>query len=62
MRPFDSLKAYIGYFQNQLVKIYNCSEDASALSFINGLWATYLLYKHLVKYAATLWSEILYRA
>jgi len=55
----DSLKAYIGYFQNQLVKIHNCSEDASALVFINGLQVTYPLYKHLMKYNVTCWSEVL---
>ena len=60
MRPSDSLKAYIGYFQDQLAKVHNCSEDASALAFINGLQITLPLYKHLVKHNVTRWSEILY--
>ena len=62
MRPFDSLKTYIGYFQNQLVKVHNCSEDAFALAFISGLRITHPLYKHLVKYNVTRWSNVLYRA
>ena len=61
MRPSNSLKAYIGYFQNQLVKIHNYSEDAYALAFISGLRVTHPLYKHLVKYNVTRWSEILYQ-
>ena len=61
MSPFDSFKMYIGYFKNQLVKVYNYSDDAFALAFIGGLWVTHLLYKHLVKYI-TRWSEVLYRA
>ena len=62
MRPSNSLKAYIGYFQNQLAKVHNCSEDAFAFVFINGLWVTHLMYKYLVKYNITRWSEILYGA
>ena len=61
MRPSDSLKAYIGYFKNQLAKVHNCSEDASTLAFISGLRITHPLYKHLVKYV-TRWSEVLYLA
>jgi len=37
MRKDDSLKSYIGYFQNQLAKVPNCGEDISALAFINEL-------------------------
>ena len=62
MRPSDRLKAYIGYFQNKLAKVHNCSEDASTLAFINGLRVTHPLYKHLVMYSVTYWSEVLYRA
>ena len=61
MRPSDSLKAYIGYFQNQLVKVHN-SEDASVLAFISGLRITHPLYKHLVKYNISCWSKVLYQA
>ena len=53
MKPSDSLKVYISYFQNQLVKVHNCNDDASALAFISGLRVTHLLYKHLVKYNVT---------
>jgi len=53
MRPSDSLKAYICYFQNQLVKVHNCREEASALAFISGLRVTHPLYKHMVKYNVT---------
>ena len=62
IRFFDNLKTYVGYFQNQLVKVHNCSKDASALAFISVLRITHPLYKHLVKYNITCWSEILYRA
>jgi len=55
MRPSDGLKAYISYFHNQLAKVHNCSA-------INGLRVSHTLYKHLVKYNVTRWSEILYRA
>ena len=55
MRPSA---AYIGYFQNQLAKVHNCSEDASALAFIRVLRITHLLYKHRLKYKVTHWSEV----
>jgi len=61
MRPSDNLKTYIGYFQNQLAKVHNCSEDASAFLFISGLHVTHLLYKHLVNYVNR-WSEVMYQA
>jgi len=60
MRSFDSLKMYIGYFQNQLAQVHNYSEDASALTFMSGSQITHPLYKHLMKYNVTRWSEILY--
>ena len=62
MRPSDSLKAYISYFQNQLAKVHDCSEDASVLTFISGLRVTHPLYKHLVKHNVTRYSEVLYQA
>jgi len=55
MRPSESLKVYIDYFQNQLAKVHNYSEDRS-------LRVTHPLYKYLVKYNVTHWSEVLYRA
>ena len=36
IRQNDSLKSYIGYFQSQLAKVFNCGEDVSALAFIRG--------------------------
>jgi len=42
--------------------VHNCSEDVIAIAFIIGLRVTYPLYKHLVKYNITPWSEVLYRA
>jgi len=62
MRPSDSLKAYVGYFQSQLAKVHNCSEDVATLTFISWLRVTHPLYKYLVKYNITLWSEVMYRA
>jgi len=53
MRPSDSLKAYIGYFQNQITKVHHCSENVSALTYISGLRIIHPLYKHLVKYNTT---------
>ena len=61
MRLSNSLKAHIGYFQNQLTKVHNYSENASALAFISGLRVTHPLYKHLMKYT-TCWSEVVYWA
>ena len=61
MRPSDSLKAYISFFQ-KLAKVHNYSEDIAALAFISELRVTHLPYKYLVKYNVTRWSEILYRA
>ena len=37
MRPGDSLKSYINYFQNQLTRVSNCGEEISALAFISRL-------------------------
>jgi len=34
MRQGNSLKSYIGYFQNRLAKVFNCGEDVSVLAFI----------------------------
>ena len=62
MKPSDSFKVYISYFENQLVKVHNCSENASALAFISGMRVTHPLYKHLVKYNSTRLSEVLYQA
>ena len=50
IRPSDSLKSYISYFQNQLTKAANCGEDISALTFFNRLQVSHPLYKHLLKH------------
>ena len=62
MRPSDSLKSYINYFLNQMVKVPNCDEDASVLVFINGLQVSHLLYKQLLKHDVTRMSEFLSHA
>ena len=62
MRASDSLKAYIGFFQYQLVKIHNCSEDVSLFAFISRLQVTHPLYKHLLQYNVTRWSNTISRA
>jgi len=30
MKPCETLKQYISYFQNKMVMIYNCSDDIAA--------------------------------
>jgi len=60
MRPGDSFKFYINFFQSQLTKVSNCGE-VFALTFISGMQVTYLLYKHLLKHVAKM-SEVLSRA
>ena len=62
MRQDDSFKSYIGYFQNQLVKVPNCDEDVSALAFINRLQISYPLYKYTLKHDITRMSEVLSQA
>ena len=52
MRPGDSLKYYIKFFQNQLTKVPNYGEEEFALAFISGLQVTHPLYKHLQKHAS----------
>ena len=59
MRPSDSFKLYIDYFQNHLAKVPNCGEDVSALTFIRRSQVSHLLYKHLLKHDVTRMSEVL---
>jgi len=47
--------------QSHLAKVQNCSEDTSAFVFISELRITHPLYKYLVKYNVTRWSEVIYR-
>ena len=49
MKPEESLKNYVSYFQSQMVLVYNCNEDVAAAAFISGLQVTYSFYKYLVK-------------
>ena len=62
MRPGDSLKSYINFFQSQLTKVSNCGEKVYALTFISGLQVTHSLYKHLLKHNITKMSKALSRA
>jgi len=59
MRQGDSLKSYIGYFQNQLAKVPNCDGDVSALVFISGRQISHPLYKYLLKHDVTRMNEVL---
>jgi len=61
MRPGDSLKSYINFFQSQLTKVSNYGEEVFALAFISGLQVTHPLYKHLLKHIAKM-SKVLSRA
>ena len=62
MKPRETLKCYISYFQNQMVMIYNCSDDVAAVAFIIWLQTDHFFYKHLVKHDITNTKEILSRA
>ena len=50
MKLGQTLKCYISYFQNQIVMVYNCSNEVVATAFIAGLQVDHSFYKHLVKY------------
>ena len=58
MRQSDSLKYDIGYFRSQLVKVLNCDENVSALTFISRLQVSHL-YKYLLEYDVTRMNEVL---
>ena len=57
MRPEDSIKSYINFFQSQFTKVSNCREEVSAFAFISGLQVTHPLYKHLQKLNVVKMSE-----
>ena len=59
MKPGESLKNYVSYFQSQMALMYNCSEDVVVATFISGLHATHSFYKHLVKNDVTKMRDIL---
>ena len=55
----ESLKQNVGYFQSQMVLVYNCNEDVAAARFISGLQVTHTFYRHLVKHVITKIRDIL---
>ena len=59
MKPGESLKNYITYFQSQMTLVYNCNEDVVVTAFISGLQVTHSFYKHLVKSDVTKMRDIL---
>ena len=58
IKPGDSLEDYMNYFQNQLTRVHNCSDDVVALAFINGLQISHPPHKHLLKYNVTQMKEV----
>ena len=58
MKPGETLKRYISYFQNQMVMVYNCIDDVTSVAFIVGLQTDHS-YKHLVKHDITNMKDIL---
>jgi len=50
IKPKDTLKHYVSYFQSQIDLIYNCNVDVAAATFVSGLQVTHFFYKHLVKH------------
>ena len=59
MKSRETLKCYIGYFQNQMAIINNCNDDVAATMFIVGLQTDHSFYKHLVKQDITNMKDIL---
>ena len=62
MKPRESLKHYVSYYQSQTALAYNRNDDVAATSFVSGLQVTHSFHKHLVKYEVTKIKEILSRA
>ena len=62
MKPGESLKNYVNYFQSQVALVYNYNEDVVVATFISGLQATHSFYKYLVKNDVTKMRDILVRA
>ena len=62
MRQGDSLKSYIGYFQNLLATVPNYGEYVYALMFISELHVSHPPYKEPAKHDVTRMSEVLSRA
>jgi len=59
MSQWDSLKSYLNFFQSQLTKVSNYSEEVSALVLIIGLQITHPLHKHLLKHNIAKIREVL---
>ena len=62
MKPRESLKNYVSYFQRQMALVYSYNEDVTAAMFISELQVTHSFYKHLVKNDVTKMRDILNRA
>jgi len=62
MKPGDSLKTHVSYFQSQMSSVYNCNEDVVATTFIFELQVTRLFYNHMVEKDVTNIGDILARA
>ena len=45
VKPGESLKNYVTYFQSHMVLMYNCNEDVAVATFISGLQVTHSFYK-----------------
>jgi len=37
MKPEESLKYYVSYFQSQIVLVNNCNDDMVVAAFVSGL-------------------------
>ena len=37
MKPGESIKHYVSYFQNQMALVYNCNDDVAAAALVSGL-------------------------
>ena len=61
MKRGETLKCYINYFQNQMIMVYNCSDEVTATTFSAKLQVNYSFYKHLVKHNITNMKDILSR-
>jgi len=62
MKPGESLKHYVSYFQSQMALMYNCNDNMVSATFINGLQVSYSFYKYLVKHEVTRMRNILSQA
>jgi len=61
MKPEESLKNYVNYFQSQMTLVYNCNDDVIVAAFINGLQVFHSFYKYLVKHKVTRMLDIISR-